>query len=120
MLVNPRLVRKSIAADNRLVWLHIEPDDARQQLTRRIKLSGLDVRLEGQSIGAYVQRHHDLFERRVARALADAVDSALDLSSPCFDRRETVCHRESKIVVTVNADDHVSIPHDALAYLLDQ
>src|ERR1041384_7991797 len=113
-------MRERVAARDRFVWLHFEADDARQQLARRIKLMRLDARLERETIGAHVQRHHDLFERRVARAFADAVDRALDLSRPRFNGGQTVCHRETEIVMTVNANDHVTISHNALAYLLDQ
>ena len=39
----------------------------------------VDAGLVGQHVAARPDRHHDLFERRVAGALADAVDGALDL-----------------------------------------
>src|SRR5215813_10858415 len=121
MLVDARLMRKSIAADDCFIRLHVKPDNAREQLARRIKLSGPDARLKRQAICAYVQRHHDLFERRVARALADAVDRTFDLSGPGFNRGETICDCEPEIVVAVNTDDHVvSISYDLLAHLLDQ
>ena len=41
--------------------------------------SVLHPRLHAEEVLAGAERHHDLFERGVARALADAVDRALDL-----------------------------------------
>ena len=120
MLVNARFVRKRVAADNSLVWLHFKSDDAREQLTGGIKLLGSDARVKRQTIGAHVQRHHDLFERCIPGAFADTVDGALNLPRACFERGESVCHRESEIVVTMHADDHVSISDDALFHLLDE
>src|SRR5689334_20229260 len=120
VLVNPSLMRESVATDDCFIRLHVEADDARKQLARRVKLLRLDTRFERQTIGAYVQRHHDLFERRVARALTDAIDRALDLPRARFNRRESVRHREAEIVMTVNTDSHVSISYDSFAHLLDQ
>src|ERR1043165_8436888 len=104
VLMNTSLMSERIAADDRLVRLHVKADDARKHLTRRIELSCVDARLKWQTICSHTQRHHDLFERRVACALADAVDRTLNLSCAGFDRGETVCNRQTEIVVTVNTD----------------
>ena len=60
------------------------------------------------------QRHHELFERRVAGALADAVDRALDLPDAALDRREAVGDREAEVVVAVRAEDRaIGVRHAA-------
>ncbi len=118
--MNSCFVREGVAANDCFVWLHVEADDAREQLARRIKLAGFDVCYKRQSIGAHVHRHHDLFERCVSGTLADAVDRAFNLSRACFNRRQSICHCETEIVVTVNTDRHVPVSDNTLAHLLDQ
>ena len=67
-----------------------------------------------QAVGPDAQRHHDLFERRVAGALADAVDRALDLAHAALDRRQAVGDGEAEIVVAVRAEDGaVGVRHAA-------
>ena len=61
--------------------------------------------LERQPVAARLERHHDFFERSVARALADAVDGALDLPRAGLHRRQRIRHRQAQIVVAVHADD---------------
>ena len=65
----------------------------------------VDVRVNPVEVFACPQSHHDLFQRCVARAFAEAVDGALDLASACFDRGQAVRHGQAKIVVTVRTDD---------------
>ena len=60
-----------------------------------------------QAILPDAQRHHDLFERRVAGALADAVDRALDLPHAALDGREAVGDRQPEVVVAVRAEDRL-------------
>src|SRR5207249_2962339 len=52
--------------------------------------------------------HHDLFERGVARPLAEAVDRDLDLARAGLDGRERVRGRETEVVVAVNADRRIA------------
>ena len=69
-------------------------------------------RLDRQPIRSDVRDHDDLFERRVARALADAVDRALDLPHAGADRGQRVGDGEAEIVVAVRAEDRaVGIRH---------
>jgi hypothetical protein len=60
--MNAGFVRERVAAHDRFVWLHFETDDIREHLARGIQLRGFDIGFERQTIGAHVQRHHDLFE----------------------------------------------------------
>ena len=54
-------------------------------------------------------RHHDLFERGVAGALAQTVDRALDLARAVGDAGERVRDREAEVVVAVRGDDEVAL-----------
>jgi hypothetical protein len=63
----------------------------------------MDARLVAQALTTDGQRHHDLFERRVPRALADAVDGALDLPRTGLDRRHRVGDGQTQVVMTVGA-----------------
>ena len=63
-----------------------------------------DARVVGQAIVTDAKRHHDFFERRVARALADAVDRALDLPHAALDGGQAVGDGEPEVVVAVRAE----------------
>jgi len=67
---------------------------------------------------SWLVRHDDLFQGRVAGALADAVDGAFDLTGPGFDRGERVGHGQPEVVVAMRAEyDTVgarnALPHGA-------
>ena len=57
---------------------------------------------------ARAQQHHDLFERRVARALADAVDRALDLARAGLQPGERVRDGQAEVVVAVDGEHDVA------------
>ena len=60
------------------------------------------------------QRHGDLFQRRVAGALADAVDGAFDLAGAGLHRRQRIGDRLAQVVVTVHREHHVVDPRRVL------
>ena len=62
----------------------------------------------------------NLFQRGVARPLADAVDRALDLAGARFDTGQRVRHRQTKIVVAVYRDSNVFDSLHPLANGADQ
>src|SRR5205807_905854 len=80
VLMDARLVRESIAADDRFVRLDPLARELREQLAARVDAFGRNRRGIRKAILPHAKRHHDLLERRVAGALANAVDRALDLS----------------------------------------
>jgi hypothetical protein len=85
--VDARLVRERVRADDGLVRRH---DDPVTVLTRRLdahELRRVDARAKVELGRACRERHHDLFERRVAGALADAVDRHLGLARAGEDSR---------------------------------
>ena len=104
VLVDAGFVRERIAADDRLVGLHVLAGERAEQLAGGKDLARVDGRVERQAVGAHAGRHHDLFERRVAGALADAVDRALDLPRAGGDRRERVGDGKPEVVVAVRAE----------------
>ena len=74
----------------------------------------LDARVVRIAVLADAHRHHDLFERGVAGALADAVDRALDLPDAALNGREAVGDGEAEVVVAVRAEDRlVGVRHAA-------
>ena len=52
---------------------------------------------------AHGQRGGDLFERCVARALADSIDRAFHLTHARAHRGQRICNRQSQIVVAMRA-----------------
>jgi hypothetical protein len=47
------------------------------------------------------KRHDDFFERRIPRALTDAVDRAFHLSRPVLDSCQRIGDSQAKIIMTV-------------------
>src|SRR3546814_1710866 len=76
------LVREGVGADDRLVRLHREPRNRREQVARLGDLFGDDAGIEGHQVVAHLQRHDDLLQRGISRALADTVDRAFRLTRP--------------------------------------
>jgi hypothetical protein len=102
--MDARLVGERIGTDDRLVRLDRKTGDRADQARRLGDVLGDDPGLIRQQIVAGAQRHHDLFHGRVAGALADAVDGALDLARARLDRAQRVRHAESQIVVAMHRD----------------
>ena len=68
---------------------------------------------------AHLERHDDLFERRIARAFADPVDGALDLPDSVLNPRQGVRYGQTQIVVAVRAQDGlVDVLHLAAKVLI--
>src|SRR5207248_4551044 len=104
VLVDAGLVRERVAADDRLVRLHRLARQRRQQLTRVEEPRRLDRGVVREAVAAHAQRHHELLERRVAGALADAVYRDLHLPYAAAERREAVRDGQAEIVVAVRAE----------------
>src|SRR5690348_16147331 len=103
--MNARFMRERILTENRLIRLRSEGDKLRERLARVEELFRIDFRLEGKPVMARLHRHHDFLESRVPCSLSDAVDRTLDLACTCLYSRQRICHRETEIIVAVNADD---------------
>src|SRR5580658_8874165 len=96
-------VREGIPPDDRFVRLRTEADDRTQDLARREQVLGVDARLVWIPVVARLHHHHDLFERAVARAFADTVNSAFDLPRSGLHRSQRIGYRETQIVVAMYA-----------------
>src|SRR5581483_7274023 len=104
VLMDARLVREGVLADDGLVRLHQHARDVGERLAGTEQLFSYDAVLEGHQILAHAHRHDDLFERGVAGALADAVDRAFDLPRPGGHGRQRVRGGQPQIVVAMHAD----------------
>ena len=116
----PELVGEGVGADDRLVRLDDETGDRRDQPRGAHDGLGPDAGVERHVIVARAQRHDDLLHRRVAGALAQAVDGALDLAGAGGDRGERIGHRQSQVVVAVHGEDRLVDVRDPLAQHGDQ
>mmetsp|Transcript_17305 Transcript_17305/g.44762 ORF Transcript_17305/g.44762 Transcript_17305/m.44762 type:complete len:519 (-) Transcript_17305:21-1577(-) len=105
VLVDPSLVRERVRADDGLVRLHGDAGVQRHHLGRAHDLRRVDVDDEGVVCWTSAHGHHDLLERRVARALAQRVERHLDLPRARLDRRERVRGRQPEVVVAVRRPD---------------
>ena len=108
VLVDAGLVGERVAAHDRLVRLHGVAGQARDEAAGARDLARVDAGGEADVGGAGVQQHHDLLERGVARALADAVDRALDLAGAGLQARERVGDGEAEVVVAVHGQHDVA------------
>ena len=114
VLVDAGLVGEGVAADDRLVALHGQPGDRREHPADRVEPLGLDAGRQAVIVEAGLQRHHDLFERGIAGAFADAVDRALDLARAGLAAGQAVGDGQAQVVVAVGADDRLLDVGDAL------
>jgi hypothetical protein len=105
VLVDPRLVGEGVAADDRLVPLDGHPGDRAEHAAHRVEPLGLDAGGQAEVVVAGLDGHHDLLERGVAGAFADAVDGTLDLPGAGLDAGQAVGDGQAQVVMTVNADD---------------
>ena len=103
-----------VAAHDRLVGLHAVAGQAADQPARAGDLTRVDARREADVGLARAQEHHDLLQRRVAGALAEAVDRALDLARARLQAGEGVRDGQAQVVVAVHGQDDVAQAGDEL------
>jgi hypothetical protein len=97
-------VGEGVLADDRLVGLDLDSGDEAQELAGVIDLVGLDSGVALEELASDLEGHDDLLHRGIPGPLADAVDRALDLAGAGSDRGQAVGHRETQVVVAMNAD----------------
>ena len=89
VLVDAGFVREGVVAHHRFVDRDQNAGDLRQQAAGGVDLPGVDPHVDGlEDVAPGLDRHHHLFERGVAGALADAVDGAFDLTGPVAHRHQ--------------------------------
>ena len=97
---------ESVFADDGFVRLNFYTGDTGQHLRRTHNFLCDDSRIRLVQIFSRLHSHGDFFERSIAGAFADSVDSAFQLSSPRFHRGQRICHRQTQVVVAVYGDIH--------------
>mmetsp|Transcript_39877 Transcript_39877/g.66886 ORF Transcript_39877/g.66886 Transcript_39877/m.66886 type:complete len:231 (-) Transcript_39877:840-1532(-) len=122
VLVDAALVRKRVGAHDGLVRL-----DGHAGVVHHHAGRGHDV-LQGQArvkpthvvLATEIKRDGHLLEGRVARALADAVDGALNLPRARHRARQTVARGQPEVVLAVRGQDHVLHAHSVCLNARDQ
>src|ERR1700692_2593989 len=97
--MNAGFMGEGVAADYRLIRRGREADHRCEKLAYGVEAVEHDVAFDGILVGAHMQDGGNLSERSVAGALADSVDGALDLATPCLDSGQSVRNRQSEIVM---------------------
>jgi hypothetical protein len=114
VLMDAGFVCERVLADDRFVARYRHPGDLRDETARRIQARRVDVGRDAEKALARLDGHRDFLERAIARALADPVDRAFDLSSASTHCRKAVRHGHPEIVVTVNRQDDLVDAADVL------
>ena len=96
-----------VGAHDRLVGLDVDAGDGAHQLASARELGGDDAGMGVERLLVHADRHDDLFERGIARALAQAVDSALNLRGAVADALEGERRSHAKVVMGVDGDGDV-------------
>ncbi len=107
ILMDAGAVGESVGPDDRLVGLHRHVAELADQCAGAMNFVVADIGLHPEQVGAGFEDHRHLFQRAVARPLADAVDGALNLAGPHLHRADGVGHREPQIIVAVDRDDRL-------------
>ena len=108
VLVDPALVGERVRPDDGLVRLDREAGQVADEAAGRRDVLGRHAGGElGELRRPRPEGHDDLLERRVAGALAEAVDRDLDLARPGLDGGERVGRGEAEVVVAVDGDRRV-------------
>src|SRR5215213_2788789 len=115
ILVYARFVREGVPPNDGLIRLHLDARHLGEQPARRVELLRADRGRVRHNVLPYAQGHDYLFERRVPRALAYAVDRAFHLPRPSLDGRYRVGHGEPQIVVAVHGDGRFAYTRHARA-----
>src|SRR5260370_38289975 len=100
MLMTAVLGSEGITSSNSFVWLLRNTTKFTQQLAGCKQMRTYNTGFVGIAVGANPHGHDNFFERRVAGALADAIDCALHLARACGDCGQGVGHGKTQIVVT--------------------
>ena len=102
VLVDAGLVGERVPPNNSLVRRNGVAGQAGDQPAGARQLARVDVRVQAMRVAAGPKQHHDLLERAVAGALADAVDRALHLPGAGEDTREGVGDGQAEVIVAVD------------------
>ena len=112
-------MREGVGAHDGLVGLDVHAGDAAHQVRGARELGGHHVGVGVQLLAVHLDGHHDLLERGVAGALAQAVDGALDLAGAVLDALQGQRGGHAQVVVGVDRDDDVLDANDVVGEALD-
>src|SRR5437870_13327864 len=104
VLMYSRLVSECILTDDGLIHLYLFTGKLAKQLAGAVQLLCLHAGRDVVIALSRIERHDDLFQRRVSGTLADPVDRAFDLAGAILNFGKIVGNRQSQIVVAVRAD----------------
>src|SRR5690606_32415458 len=121
VLVNAGGMGEGVGPDHGLVGLYQEAGGLRHEARGRHDLRGVQPHIQAEVVTTGLDGHHDLFHRTVARALAQTVDGAFDLTRTAnHDAGQGVGHRHAQVVVTVDRPDRLVRVGHHLAQGLDE
>ena len=107
-------VRERVGADDGLVHLHVDAGDGRNQAGGLKELAGVDVGVGVKLLTVHLDAHDHFLHGRVARALAQAVDGALDLGCAVFHTGQRQGRGHAQVVVAMDRDGDVLDAADVL------
>ncbi len=107
VLMDTGFVCKGVGTHYRLVGLHRETRDCRDQPGTGHDLSRVDCKLQVIKVAPRPQRHHDFLQRCIASALAQAIQRALHLSRALGNRRKGIGNRQPQVVMAVNGKNRL-------------
>ena len=90
ILMDAGFMGKGIGADNRFVGLDHNASIAAHHVTGPMNFGGDNVGLQVKDRLARIERHHRLFQARVAGPFADAIDGHFHLPGAGFDTGQRV------------------------------
>ena len=118
--VDAGAVREGVPADDGLVGRHGHTEEIGHHLAGAAEFRRVDAHFHAVIVAARFEPHHHLFKRRVAGALADAVDGGFHLPGAVHDAGQGVGHSQAEVVVAVDADGGFVDVRDAFGDGLDQ
>ena len=112
VLVDARTVRERVRPDDGFVGGDADVHQPGNEAARVDDLFWVDITGDAEIVAPGEDGHHDLFERRIARAFAQTVDRALRLTGSALQGGQGIGDGHPQVVVTVHADDRViDVPH---------
>ena len=105
--VDSGLMREHARADHALLPGYRTRRRAGDQFRKHREAAQIDT---GFNAIALAQAKHDFLQRRIAGALAEAVDRRIQMRCPCTGRRQCVGYGQPEIVVRVHFDVEIGDP----------
>ena len=111
---------EGVLTDDGLIVLDRKASDGRDIAAGAGDVGAVDAGLEGQTVSPHLQRHDDLFQRRITGPLAKAIDGTFYLARAALNPGQTIGHGQAQIIVTVGREDHPVRALDILGHPAEQ